>query len=272
MVDFASLRQEPRIIAGEGENVGQVNCPYFMCLSHTGESIVVCDNEDSRIQEFFLDGRPTRVIVQYTDGTQPLGVALRDNGDYIVTDRADHRVMRIDQNGILKWAVGSYGHGPNEFDCPHGVCILSDDRVVVADLINNRLQVLNGDTGAVLGALARSDGEEWKSPWGITTDAQGLLYVVEYENHQVTVITAEGHVVRTLGSKGSGPGQLDSPIGAAVDGVGNVIVGDFLNSRIVVFHPDSTSSSFATPTSAYSAVITKNNRLVVSGDSFIAEY
>ena len=272
MVDFASLRQGPRIIASKGNAVGQVNCPLFMCLSHTGESVVVCDYNNNRIQELYLDGRPPRVVVQYTDETTSMGIALCDNGDYIITEDTQHCVLRIGQNGATKWVVGSYGDGPNEFDCPRGVCILSDGRVVVADSRNNRLQVLNADTGAVVGTIARTDGQAWKRPFGIAIDAQGLIYVVEYENHRVVVITAVGQVVRTLGSRGSGPGQLQYPMGVTVDGDGNVIVGDHDNRRIVVFCPDGTSSNFATPSRCYSVVMTKNKRLVVSGYGFIAEY
>ena len=272
MVDLASLRQDPRIIASNGNAVGQVVNPYFLCLSLTGESIVVCDCNSNRIQEFYLDGRPPRVVVQYTDGTIPMGIALCDNGDYIVSDEGKHRVLRIDHNGAIKWTIGSYGDGPCQFYCPRGVCILSDGRVAVTDLDNDRLQVLNADTGTVVGTIARSDGEVWQSPWGITTDAQGLIYVAEYQSHRVVVITAEGHVVRTLGSQGSGPGQLNFPGGVAVDGKGSVIVADDSNKRIVVFHLDGTSTHFATPGLAFSVVIAKNNRLVVSGFSFVAEY
>ena len=272
MVNFASLRQEPRLIASSGNAVGQVLKPYFLCLSHTGESIVVCDCYNNRIQEFHLDERPPRVVVKYTDGTRPMGIALCDNGDYIITDDLKHRMLRIDQSGATKWAVGSKGSGRDQFKLPQGVCVLLDGRVVVADRGNNRLQVLNADTGAVLGTLARSGEEAWKFPCGITTDAQGLIYVVEFGNHRVVVMTVEGQVMRTLGSKGSGPGQLAYPTGVAVDGGGNVSVGDQFNHRIVIFHPDGTSTHFATPGLAYSVLIANSNRLVVSGDSFLVEY
>ena len=260
------------MIASKGDAVGQVKRPYCMCLSHTGDSIVLCDFCNCRIQEFYLDERPPRVIVQYTDGTSPMGIARCDNGDYIVTDDGNHCVLRIDSNGTTGWAVGSQGSGRDQFNCPRGVCILFDGRVVVADNNNNRLQVLNADTGAVMGTLARSDGEVWKGPRDITTDAQGLIYVVERANHRVVVISAEGHVVRTLGSYGDGPGQLNYPAGVAVDGGGNVIVADQFHHRIVVFHPDGTSTHLATPASAFSVVIAKKNSLMVSGSGFIAEY
>ena len=78
--------------------------------------------------------------------------------------------------------------------------------------------------------------------------------------------------MRTLGAKGSGPGQFIFPGGVFVDGNGNVFVADQGNNRVVVFHSDGTSTHFATPKFIYSVVIAKNNCLVVSGDSFLAEF
>ena len=262
------------MIARYGRAVGQVDCPFFMCPTHMDDSVVVCDYGNSRIQELYLDDRPPRVLVQYTDDTRPCGIALCDNGDYIITDDCNHRVLRIDSisNSTIKWATGSYGSGPHQFSGPDGVCLLSDGRVVVVDSGNNRLQVLDVDTGALVGTIARSDGEAWISLRGIATDAEGLIYVVEYRKNQVVVITAEGQVVRTLGSYGNGPGQLKYPVGVAVDGKGDVIVADCDNERFVIFHPDGTSALFATPGRCYSVVMTKNKRLVVSGSRFIAEY
>ena len=82
----------------------------------------------------------------------------------------------------------------------------------------------------------------------------------------------DGTVMRTLGSQGSGPGQLSKPRGVFVDGNGNVLVGDQSNKRVVVFYPDGTTTHFATPGDAFDVLITSSNRLVVSGVHFVAEY
>ena len=270
-MDFAALRQEPRTIANTGAAVGQVINPTFMCESYDG-NIMVSNHNNKRMQEFFLDDRPPRVVVQFNDGTFPRGITQCGNGDYIVADYAKHRVMRMDSNGTIKWTVGSQGNGRDQFTYPYGVAMLLDGRVVVADCHNHRLQVLNANTGAVEGTLTRSDGVAWKNPIAIAVDTQGLVYVVDRGNHRVVVVKVDGSVVRTLGSQGQGQGQLQDPWAITVDGNGNVLVGDCGNDRVVVFHTDGTSTHFATPGQTYDVLIASNNRVVVSGGHFVVEY
>lgn len=236
---------------------------------------MVSDDYNSRIQELFLDDRPARVFVRFTEGTKPAGIT-QCGGDYIVADGGKHRVMRIDRNGTIKWSVGSKFNTRDEFNDPRGVAMLLDGRVVVADYCNNRLQVLNAGTGAVEGTITRSDGVDWNYPVGVAVDTQGLLYVTEYHRQRVVVVEVDGTVVHTLGSSGDGPGQLNFPFGVTVDGNGNVLVGNIYNRRVVVFHSDGTMSHLAAPKSkydcTYNALITSDNRLVVSGYGFVAEY
>ena len=47
-------------------------------------------------------------------------------------------------------------------------------------------------------------------------------------------------VVHTIGSNGSGPGQLNCPGGVAVDGDGNILVADQSNHRVQVLRADGT--------------------------------
>jgi 6-bladed beta-propeller len=65
----------------------------------------------------------------------------------------------------------------------------------------------------------------------------GGLYIADALDCAIKVFSAEGRFVRSIGRKGSGPGELDFPSGVAVrEDV--IAVADKLNFRIQTFHPD----------------------------------
>ena len=52
---------------------------------------------------------------------------------------------------------------------------------------------------------------------------------------RVQEFTIEGRYLRSLGSKGTGTGQLESPVGVAIDAHHHVCVADYSNNRVVEF-------------------------------------
>lgn len=60
-----------------------------------------------------------------------------------IVDQSNHRVQIFDpRSQQVLGAVGSKGLGPTHFDTPSGVVADRENRVVVSDLLNHRLQVL----------------------------------------------------------------------------------------------------------------------------------
>jgi DNA-binding beta-propeller fold protein YncE len=59
---------------------------------------------------------------------------------------------------------------------------------------------------------------------------------VDTENHRVQVLRfSDGACLRTIGSRGSGNGQFESPRDVAVDLSGRIIVTDAGNNRVQIF-------------------------------------
>lgn len=74
---------------------------------------------------------------------------------------------------------------------------------------------------------------------GIACDLKGHLYVCDVDNNAVQVLSsASGNWLRSIGSRGSGPGQMQYPAGLTLDKKGNVYVVDYALSRIAVFNND----------------------------------
>ncbi|NJL04925.1 MAG: TIGR03663 family protein [Chloroflexaceae bacterium] len=79
---------------------------------------------------------------------------------------------------------------------------------------------------------------EFNQPTGITIDRRGRVYVADTQNHRVHLYAANGNLIRTFGSQGSGENQFNEPRGLAVDADDNVYVADTWNARIVKISPD----------------------------------
>lgn len=72
----------------------------------------------------------------------------------------------------------------------------------------------------------------------VALDGRGRILVADDRNHHVVVFDADGRYVGTLGRRGGGPGEFESPWKLAVDARDSVFVWDMTHARISVFGPD----------------------------------
>ncbi len=82
--------------------------------------------------------------------------------------------------------------------------------------------------------MTRFGDETLKSPTDIRMGPDGNLYIADDGNKRIVVITKEGELVRTIGSKK----ELKSAMGVFVDEELNVYVADEKGRTVVVFGPD----------------------------------
>jgi len=99
-------------------------------------------------------------------------------------------------------------------------------------------QVLKGEA-TTLFSVGVADGREheaFSDIAGVGFDARANLYVLDRGNANVVVFDRSGRYVRTIGSKGQGPGEFALPVGLAVFPDGVVAVMDLGNGAISVFN------------------------------------
>jgi len=203
------------------------------------------------------------------------GVDADSSGNIYVADRQNHRIQKFDSNGnfLLKW--GSLGTNDGQFDHPFGLVVDSSDNVYVTDQFNNRVQKFDSNGNFLMkfgshcrlfdlldcvdpdgiGLLELGDGQ-FDNVKGLIIDLFGNLYIVDLNNHRIQKFDSNGNFLLKWGSfcfqpfaipgptcvdpDGLGPlaigdGQFNNPDTVAVDGSGNIYVGDGGGRRIQKF-------------------------------------
>jgi sugar lactone lactonase YvrE len=93
---------------------------------------------------------------------------------------------------------------------------------------------------------------QFKSPYGITVDSNGNLYVADSYNHRIRKVTPAGAVTTFAGdgtygfADGAGTAaRFNAPLGITVDGDGNLCVADSDNHRIRKIDTSGNVTTFA---------------------------
>jgi sugar lactone lactonase YvrE len=167
---------------------------------------------------------------------QPTGLALSpDEKVLYVACSSAGRVLRVDlATGGMKIVAQDEGRTPAK---PFSVATDAAGNYFVSDLGQNAIWVY-APSGKFLRRLQSALLER---PTGIAIDRRRqLLYVVSgvsnySSKHRVEVFSLTGEHLRTIGTRGSGPGEFNFPTNLAVGADGSLYVADMLNFRIQVF-------------------------------------
>jgi DNA-binding beta-propeller fold protein YncE len=219
----------------------------------------VVDTNNHRVQKF--DGKLGGYLMKFGSRgngegqfNSPWGIAVdRVRGYVYVVDSANFRVQKFDMNGEFIMSWGSFGNGDGQFYFPRGVAVdQTDGFVYVVDMGNHRIQKFDTSTNVLPQLLAKWGGSaeaghassplaqeagQLRSPWGITVDGAGDVYVSDTGNHRIEKFDKEGNFITQWGGFGNGKGQFNFPYGIAVDARGSVFVVDSGNTRVEQFMP-----------------------------------
>ena len=180
----------------------------------------------------------------------PRGLAFGPDGSLYVVDMRNARVEQFAADGTFIRQFGSLGHNDGQFwressRGPTGIAVGADGSVYVADTWNYRIQKFSADGQFVAKwgtfvnlttGQAGADRTGLYGPRGIAIAPDGDLYVTDTGNARVVVYGPDGTFRREFGTKGTGPSQLDEPVGIAVSADGTrIYVADSTNARISIF-------------------------------------
>jgi DNA-binding beta-propeller fold protein YncE len=234
-----------------GSDSGHFTKPGGVAFDPVSNRIFVADTGNNRVQVF--DG--TSLAITATIGVThavgadnahlsgPQGLALDGGGNLLIADTGNDRVQLFQAASLtFVGTIGTSGvaGGDNaHLSAPGDVKVNPvTAQIWVADGGNNRVQVFDGTTHALVTTLATALGSPLLVPSGLGFDpVSGVALVSDRNNNRVVVYdTATARGLAALGGTGTGNGQFNAPGGVAADPTNNrVLIADSGNNRLEMF-------------------------------------
>jgi DNA-binding beta-propeller fold protein YncE len=226
---------------------GELNYPTDVAVGDDG-SVYVADFYNDSISAFDAEGKfvrrfpdPNARAGRGGSGQGGLGIAVTAvavSGDRVyATDQ--YQVFVFSSRGELLDQFGLPGVGPRGLDHPCGIVADRDGNVVVADSNHNRVVRYTAEgvpvwvTGRPVNDLKAESKNPFVLPRGIALKLDGGLIVADPLAQQLVELDRDGRVVRTLGARGTAPGQLNFPSDVDLHGE-QLLVADRENNRVQV--------------------------------------
>ena len=194
--------------------------PYGMAVGADG-SLYIADTKNHCIRKVDRAGIISTVAGRtgrgryYGDGgpasearlNEPYGVTVDADGSLYIADTLNHRIRKIDPDGIIATVAGDgvrrYGGdgGPAVkagLNSPTAVAVGADGSLYIADMNNRRLRKVDPD-GVITTVAGTGGAGSWGDggaatgaavgrPRGVAMGADGSLYFADAENHRIRKI------------------------------------------------------------------------------------
>jgi hypothetical protein len=258
--------------SGEAGDGGQATAATVAHPAGTAEDakgdIFIADAEDNVVREITPNGVIHRIAgtgkqgfsldprsATLTELNQPQAVAVAPNGDVLIADTVNNRVLVVTPSGKIGVVAGDGIPGYRgdgrlgalaELNQPTGVAVDGQGDVYIADSANSVIRRVDARTGIITtvagdyAADQANDGQggdtgdggpatqaELQDPQGVAIDSAGNLFIADTFNNAIRVVTPAG----TISTLWSGQG---TPYAVATDptAAGTVYFADASSSKI----------------------------------------
>jgi ABC-type multidrug transport system ATPase subunit len=191
VVFFAEDGSVARMLGKEGRGPGEFIYPVGLALDDKGVLYVCEYGSNDRIQKIAPDGTFLGAFGTFGTGPKdlqrPSGLFWRA-GKVYVADAINNRIQVFTDAGDFIGTLG--GEHPPALHYPYDICPGPGDSMYVIEYGAGRLTQLDSE-GRVLGRFGRTGPEygEFRTPWGVTRDSQGRLFVADTKNARIVELT-----------------------------------------------------------------------------------
>ncbi len=186
----------------------------------------------------------------------PVSVALDSTGNLYIADLGASVIRKVTGGMISTLAgTGTAGFGGDTgpassalLDQPNGITLDAAGDLYIADYLNDRIReiaggLINTVAGDSIGGSLGDSGSaliaELNDPVGVAVDSAGNVYISDEANNRIRKVS--NGVITTFAGNGkagyvdnvtASTGELNDPLGIAVDSSGNLYIADHDNNRV----------------------------------------
>jgi trimeric autotransporter adhesin len=181
------------------------------------------------------------------------------------TDTGNNRIRKVNLSTVVITEVAGNGTAgylgdsgaatSAELNAPYGVAVDTSGNIYIADTSNNRIRKVTASTGKIStvagngtygysGDGAAATSAELYLPTGVAVDASDNIYIADFGNNRIRMVTFSTGVISTIAGSGTagftGDGnsataaELNGPAGVALDTNGDLFIADANNNRVRV--------------------------------------
>ena len=208
---------------------GQFNEPWGVAVGPTGQ-IFVSDTWNHRVERFDASGRFSGKWGHFGNSPVAGGPAVEEpifygprgisdgfDGELVVSDTGNKRLLVFSPDGGLQRTIGSGGAGPDQWNEPVGIAPDQNGTLLVADTWNRRVKRLDRRYAAIASWRVpdwRSEGVSDK-PY-VVADDDGMVYAGDPTGGRVWIFAPSGRLEGTLVLPALVSGK-PRPLGMAID-------------------------------------------------------
>jgi gliding motility-associated-like protein len=254
--------QTVHVVAKNAAPLSQFKDAVAIASDKSG-NIYVADQDNYQVKKILPDGT---VIVFAGSGTPgnadgtgtaasfgySQGIAVDANGNVFISDLINNNIRKITPAGVVTTYVQNNGYGSSDgpittatFSNMHGLAFDQQQNLYVADG-----GLVRKITPA--GMVSTIPNTSFSTVASVVADASENIYLTDYGHNQVKEIIRNSAVTLYAGSGFAGANNgsrykasFYDPWGIAIDGAGNVYVGDSFNNVIRIIDLNGNVSTFA---------------------------
>ena len=211
-------------------NTGYLSSPGSIRRMEDGRSLV-SDTRNHRILLIDSDGNNSQLLLADGNLCDPKYADVLSNGNYLVCETGNARVVELDGQGHVVWQYGSPLMTRRFLSYPRSVDVTGSGGYLVADTAHDRIIEINDGQIRELPFLGEP-GLFW--PRCVRMLPSGSLLIADARNCRIVEVSDDGHVLRQLSHIDLDGQTLQDPHDVRMLSNGHLLVTDSQSDLVVV--------------------------------------